>query len=68
MKRPTTDRLHPTIGLLNEVLIIVVLWGHLHEVSYGARVEVVVNCSGRSGKTIKAENKQGVRLYHYSYN
>src|SRR3954465_14936340 len=58
-KSPPTDRLNPTTCLLSEVVLIVILWGHLHEVSFGARVEIVVHCSGRSGKTVKAENKHG---------
>ena len=66
MKDPPTDRLIPTIGLLNEVLIVVVLRGHLHEGPSCARVEVVVHCSGQSGKTVNAEKKAGVRSYHYS--
>ena len=66
MKDPPTDRLLPTIGLLNEVLVVVVLRGHLHEVPSCARVEVVVHFSGRLGKTVKREKKTGVRPYHYS--
>ena len=42
--------------LLVEVLVIVVvLRGHLHEVASRARVEEVIHCSGRSGKTVKTE-------------
>src|SRR3954471_927708 len=42
--------------LLVEVLVLVViLRRHLHEVASGAGVEVVVHCSGRSGKAIKTE-------------
>ena len=53
--------------LLVEVLVIVVfLWGNLHEVAACAWVKEVVHCSGRSGKTVKQKRKTRVRPYHYS--
>src|SRR4051812_29720264 len=44
--RPPTERWNPTIGLLGEVLIVVLLRWNLHEVAFAAGVEAVVNCGG----------------------
>src|ERR1041384_3737310 len=66
-----THKTHPRIVetqlriLLSEVLIVVILRGHLHEVASSTRVEEVVHCSGRSGKTVKRKRRTGVRPYHY---
>ena len=54
--------------LLIEGLVIVVLRGHLHEVPSCARVEEVVHCSGRSGKTINAEKENRGEIIALRYN
>ena len=41
------------ILLIEVLVIVVVLQRHLHKVASRARVEVVVDCSGRSGKAEK---------------
>ena len=68
MKDPPTGRLFPTTCLLSEVLVIIILRGHLHEVSSCARVEVVVHFNGRSGKTVKAEKKNRGEIISLQYN
>ena len=55
--RPPTERRNPTICLLGEVLIVVLLRWNLHEVAFGAGVEVVVNFSG--SRCIYVEKEQG---------
>ena len=47
--------------LLVEGNVVVILRGNLHEVAACARIEEVVHCSGRSGKTVKAQKYNGVR-------
>ena len=54
---PPTERRNPTIGLLGEVLIAVLLWWNLHEVASGAGVEVVINYSGSRYIDMEKESK-----------
>ena len=68
-----THKVHPRnvwtqlrILLVEVLMIVVVLRGNLHEVAACARVQEVVRCSGRSGKTVKAQKYNGLRPYHYS--
>ena len=60
-KDPPTGTSEPNykILLVEVLVIVVVLRGHLHEVAPSARVEVVVHCSGRSGKAIKTRMVNG---------
>ena len=52
---PPTGTSEPNyrILLIEVIVIIVILEWHLHKVASRARVEVVVHCSGRSGKAEK---------------
>ena len=63
---PPTERRNPTIGLLGEYLIVVLLGWNLHEVASGAGVEVVVNCS--VSRYIYVERKQGGENISIQYN